>query len=96
MYPWGYTDITPKSSTDVSIMSDIVSSMARENDYQHGQISTTIYVAKGNSADYYYWKNQTRAIAVEIGDDKIPPISKLSNYLDETHEMFFKFMEYQY
>lgn len=96
MYPWGYTETAPSSSEDVNIMNDIVSTMAKENDYTHGQISTTIYIAKGNSADYYYWKNKTKAIAVEIGDDKIPDITKLPSYVNESREMFYKFLEYNY
>lgn len=96
MYPWGYTTMAPSSAPDVSKMADIVSTMAKENEYQHGQISTTIYVAKGNSADYYYWKNKTKAIAVEIGDDKIPNISKLPSYVNESREMFYKFLEFNY
>lgn len=93
MYPWGYTRNAPESTADVNVMSSIVDKMSHENNYEHGQISTTIYVAKGNSADYYYWKNKTLAIAVEIGDDKIPPISKLDQYVKESKEMFFQFLE---
>jgi hypothetical protein len=93
MYPWGYTRNAPESAADLNVMSNIVDRMSHENNYERGQISTTIYVAKGNSADYYYWKNKTMAIAVEIGDDKIPPISKLDQYVKESREMFFQFLE---
>jgi len=93
MYPWGYTRNAPESATDVNVMSNVVERMSHENNYEHGQISTTIYVAKGNSADYYYWKNKTLAIAVEIGDDKIPPITKLDQYVKESREMFYQFLE---
>lgn len=93
MYPWGYTKNAPESASDVSVMSTIVERMSHENNYEHGQISTTIYVAKGNSADYYYWKNKTLAIAVEIGDDKIPPIAKLDQYVKESREMLYQFIE---
>lgn len=93
MYPWGYTRNAPESTLDINSMSDLVAKMSHENNYEHGQISTTIYVAKGNSADYYYWKNKTYAIAVEIGDDKIPPFSKLDQYVKESKEMFYQFLE---
>jgi hypothetical protein len=96
MYPWGYTKKSIESAEDLSIMNDLTSSMAHENEYTYGQISTTIYVAEGSSADYYYWKNKTRALGVEIGDDKIPSIAKLPKYVDESREMIYKFFEYTY
>jgi predicted deacylase len=92
MYPWGYTATAPASS-DVVVMSDLVNDMAKDNQYTAGQISTTIYVAKGNSADYYYWTKKTRAIAVEIGKDKVPSYLKIPSIVNESREMIFKFIE---
>lgn len=92
MYPWGYTSIAPKSS-DAIVMNDLVQDMAKDNQYTAGQISTTIYVAKGSSADYYYWNKQTRAIAVEIGDEKVPNYSKIPALVNESREMIFRFIE---
>lgn len=92
MYPWGYTTVAPKGA-DAVVMNDLVLDMAKENQYTAGQISTTIYVAKGSSADYYYWKNKTRAIAVEIGNEKVPNYSKIPKYVNESREMIFRFIE---
>ena len=92
MYPWAYTEAAPASS-DVVVMNDLVNDMAKENKYTAGQISTTIYIAKGSSADYYYWKNKTRAIAVEIGTDKVPSYSKIPAVIKESREMIFRFIE---
>ncbi len=92
MYPWGYTTTAP-NGTDASIMQNLVQDMAHDNQYAAGQISTTIYIAKGSSADYYYWKKKTRAIAVEIGNEKVPKYSKIPNVVNESREMIFKFIE---
>lgn len=92
MYPWGYTTEAPKGS-DAVVMNDLVLDMAKENQYTAGQISTTIYVAKGSSADYYYWKNKTHAIAVEIGNEKVPNYSKIPKFVNESREMIFRFIE---
>lgn len=92
MFPWGYTTKAPDAQ-DVPVFETVVAEMSRENNYKHGQISTTIYVARGSSADYYYWKNKTKALAVEIGKEKIPRIEKLPAILKETEEMFYRFYE---
>lgn len=92
MYPWGYTTVAPKGADSV-VMQDLVLDMAKENKYTAGQISTTIYVAKGSSADYYYWNKKTRAIAVEIGNEKIPRYSKIPELVNESREMVFRFIE---
>jgi hypothetical protein len=92
MYPWGYTDVAPAQS-DVVVMNDLVQNMARDNQYTAGQISTTIYVAKGNSADYYYWKTNTRAIAAELGLEKVPSYSKIPSMVNESREMIYRFIE---
>ncbi len=92
MYPWGYTNKAPNKADEI-VMNDLVTDMARDNQYTSGQISTTIYVAKGNSADYYYWNQKTRAIAVEIGDSKVPNYSKIPQLVDESREMIYRFIE---
>lgn len=93
MYPWGYTTTAPEVQ-DEKEMSDLVTKMARENRYTAGQISTTIYVAKGNSADYFYWKNKTRAIAVEFTDEKIPDLGRIPFIVKEAREMVWQFIEH--
>lgn len=93
MYPWAYTRKAPASSDEVTFK-DIVQTMSRENNYEAGQISTTIYVAAGSSADYFYWKTGTRAIAAELGRDKVPAYCKIPAVVNESREMVWSFLEY--
>ena len=93
MYPWGYTRKAPPAN-DVTGFKDIVQTMAKDNQYEAGQISTTIYVAAGSSADYFYWKTGTRAIAAELGRDKVPAFSKIPTVVNESREMVWSFLEY--
>lgn len=92
MYPWAYTRKAP-AAADVVIFKDLVESMAKDNQYEAGQISTTIYVAEGSSADYFYWKSGTRAIAAELGREKIPSYSKIPSIVNESREMVWTFLE---
>lgn len=93
MYPWAFTRKAPTES-DVLGFKDLVRTMAKDNQYDVGQISTTIYVAEGSSCDYFYWKSGTRAIAVEIGREKIPHASKIPAIVKESREMVWSFLEY--
>lgn len=92
MYPWGYTK-SPPATNDVNFFESLVQSMAKVNNYTVGQISTTIYVAKGSSADYFYWKHGTQAIAAELGDEKIPNFSQIPSIVNESREMVWTFLE---
>lgn len=94
MYPWAYTKKSPTSTADVGGFKDLVQTMARDNQYTAGQISTTIYVAEGSSADYFYWKSGTKAIAAELGREKIPAYSKIPAVVKEAREMVWSFLEY--
>jgi hypothetical protein len=93
MFPWGYTE-NPPGPKDQVLLSDLVQAMARENQYKAGQISTTIYVAKGSSADYFYWKKNTQAIAVELADQKVPPFNAIPKVITEAREMMWTFLEH--
>jgi len=93
MYPWGYTKKAPDSGDEI-LFSDLVHAMARDNQYTAGQISTTIYIAQGSSADYFYWKNKTRALAAELGTQKIPDYSKIPSIANEAREMVWTFLEH--
>lgn len=92
MYPWAFTT-RPPSFQDETNMKNLVENMAVDNHYKNGQISKTIYIAKGSSADYYYWKNKTKAIAVEIGNEKIPNYRKIQSIINESREMIWTFLE---
>lgn len=93
MYPWAYTKKSPRPA-DVVIFKDLVASMSKDNQYKAGQISTTIYIAEGSSADYFYWKTSTKAIAIEIGSEKIPHWDKIPTITNEAREMIWTFLEY--
>lgn len=93
MYPWAYTKKVPTASDEVTFK-DLVLSMSKENRYTAGQISKTIYVAEGSSADYFYWKSGTRALAAELGKEKIPHYSKIPAIVLESREMIWTFLEY--
>lgn len=93
MYPWGYTDKSPDSKDEV-VFNDLANSMARENQYTAGQISKVIYVAKGSSADYYYWKKKSQSFGVELSDEKVPSYSSIPKVVDEAREMTWRFLEH--
>jgi hypothetical protein len=93
MFPWGYTTSPPESRDEV-VFNDLVQTMARENEYTAGQISTTIYIAKGSSADYFYWKKKTQAIAVELSNQKVPIYSSIPKVVNEAREMVWTFLEH--
>jgi hypothetical protein len=92
MYPWAWTDDAPLS-TDVTKFQDLGRIMASVNRYQVGQISQIIYVAKGSSADYYYWKKGTVAYGIEIANSKAPATSAIPGVVSEAREMTWKFVE---
>ena len=92
MYPWAYTYEAPPAD-DARNFEYLVNSMAEQNGYAAGQISKVIYVAKGSSADYYYWKNRTIAIAVELTTSKAPAIARIPAVMDEAREMVWRFIE---
>jgi hypothetical protein len=72
MYPWAYTTVPIDEAATQKDFDSLTTAMSANNGYKHGQISKLIYVAKGSSADYYYWKMGTLAIALEIGRSKAP------------------------
>lgn len=92
MYPWGYTRqaVDPEAE---KTFAEVTQKMATTNSYAHGQISKVIYIAKGSSADYYFWKFNTFALAVEMGDSKAPQISALEKYTREQAESTWIFLD---
>lgn len=92
MYPWAYT----RQNIDHDhrrAMTRLVNHMAEENNYLAGQVSKVIYIARGSSADYYYWKAGTTALAIELGTSKAPPASRIPQVVNEAREMFWRFIE---
>lgn len=92
MFPWAFTK-AEIASADYHFMSKLTADMAKENKYRHGPISKVIYVAKGSSADYYYWKNGGVALAIELTTSKVPAVRRIPAVVDEAREMVWKFIE---
>jgi hypothetical protein len=92
MYPWAYT-YSSVDEKDSQIFHPLTQSMAATNSYAYGPISKVIYVAKGSSADYYYWKKKTIALAVEVGNSKAPHPSQIPAYTEEQAEAMWRFIE---
>jgi hypothetical protein len=90
MYPWAYTyDSVP--ADDKSAFHELTKKMAAHNGYQYGSISKVIYVAKGSSADYYYWKFGTKALGIEIKSDGSS--SLIPSMVKENLESTLRFIE---
>jgi hypothetical protein len=93
MFPWGYTKSSPPAADEANFQY-LTKSMAEINKYEVGQISKIIYVAKGSSADYYYWKNKTLALGIELSTSKSPPFRSVPNVVEESKEMIWRFIEH--
>ncbi|MEK6554849.1 MAG: M14 family zinc carboxypeptidase [Bdellovibrionota bacterium] len=92
MYPWAYT-YAQVENKDMAIFNPLTQKMAQTNSYKYGPISKVIYVAKGSSADYYYWQKRTIAIAIEVGHSKAPHPSQIPSYTAEQAEATWRFIE---
>jgi predicted deacylase len=93
MFPWAYTydEIEP---ADYRAFDDLTTRMARTNGFSHGPISKVIYVAKGSSADYYYWKTGTASVAIEVSHDFAPRPEEVSDIVTENAESTWLFLEH--
>lgn len=92
MYPWAYTEKT-LDAAETKRFEDITSKMAASNGYEHGPIATTIYIAKGSSADYYYWKTKSLSLAIEMGNSKVPDPTQIPSYITDQAEATWLFLE---
>jgi len=92
MYPWSYKESSVHAE-DAAKFREVSRKMAAKNGYKFGQIPHLLYIAKGASADYYYWKKKTFAMAVEISGSNNPPASQISHYADENAEPLWIFLE---
>lgn len=93
MYPWSYTE-GPVDSADEKVMEALTAKMAATNGYTHGQIPDVVYIAKGASADYYYWKKRALALAVEIHGTNVPSTSQIPSVLQKSLEAAYLFIEH--
>ena len=80
MYPWAYSS---DDSADKAVYQRVAGKMAEAIGYRHGQISQILYPAPGSSADYYYWKNRTIALGIEIGERHVPNPSLIEKHVSE-------------
>ncbi|MBX9769311.1 MAG: hypothetical protein K2X47_18685, partial [Bdellovibrionales bacterium] len=92
MYPWAYTRQPPEPNAK-KIFDQITGPMAASNGYTYGQISKVIYVAKGSSADYFFWKHRSVSLGIEVGDSKSPNPKEFPKYVQEQEESTWLFLE---
>lgn len=92
IYPWGYTNQSLPAEQK-KIFDFVTSKMAATNGYEFGSIVDLMYIARGSSCDYYYWKKGTMAIAIELGNDKSPDPSEFPKYIQEQDESTWIFIE---
>lgn len=92
MYPWAYTYNSIESEPRER-MDKLTKFMSEQNRYSYGPISQVIYIAPGSSADYYFWKKGTTAIAIEMGNSKVPSPSRFPEYFESQEESFWRFLE---
>ena len=90
MWPWAYTEEAP---SDVQSFKAIAQSMSEANGYRIGQISDVMYIAKGSSADYYYWKKKSKAMAVELSRQFPTLRSSGDDMVRENLESTLRFIE---
>lgn len=93
MFPWAYTYDPIEDAGDQDFFENLTQKLAAENDYTYGPIASTIYIAKGSSVDYYYWKFKTKALAVELSGNKVPRPEKIPDSVNEAREMVWQFVE---
>lgn len=92
MFPWAYTfDLIDQPYFDE--FKRITSSMAATNNYVYGPISQVIYIAKGSSADYYFWQKKTLSLGIEVGTQDVPQIVDIPSYTHEQAEALWRFIE---
>ncbi len=92
MFPWGYTR-THLPSGPHEHLDQLTKSMSEQNRYTSGPIAETIYVAQGSSCDYYYWKQGTLGVAVEIGRSKVPNPSNFPALFASQEESTWRLLE---
>ena len=91
MYPWAYTRQAP---ADDPALNSLTKGMASSNHYRYGQISKVIYVAKGSSCDYFYWKFKSKALAIEVGRSKIPHGAEIDRVIAANMQSALYFLEH--
>jgi predicted deacylase len=95
MYPWAYTDdaIEDTAAGKAAEFSQLAANMAAQNSYRSGQISRILYPAVGSSCDFYFWKKQSRSLAIELGSEKVPHPSEIPEYIESQVESTWVFLE---
>lgn len=92
MYPWAYTEDSPDHDDEASFAAT-TKYMAQANNYRPGQIAKILYAAPGSSADYYYWKNRTLALGIEVGRSHAPNPDQIPANVQANLESTLRFLE---
>ncbi len=90
MWPWAYTDKAPAGADKFR---DVARSMASTNNYDIGQISEVMYIAKGSSADYYHWKKGSMSFGIELSQDMPRTPTTGEEMAQENLESTLRFIE---
>ncbi len=92
MFPWAYTEDSPDHDDETSFTAT-TKYMAQANSYRYGQIAKILYAAPGSSADYYYWKNRTLALGIEVGSSHAPSPGQIPAVVQANLESTLRFLE---
>lgn len=92
MYPYAYSSKGPDPE-DLPRFRQITQEMAEMTGYNWGQIANVFGIARGSSADYWYWKHKTIALGYEVGGSVVPPASQLQQVIDHNTEAIWHFVE---
>jgi predicted deacylase len=92
MYPWAYTSQRP-DPVDEAKFKAISRAMAQDTGYNDGQIVDVFGVAKGSSADYWYWKHRSISLGYEMGGAFLPASRDLPRAFDRDTQAILRFIE---
>ncbi len=92
MYPYAYSNKGPDEE-DLPKFLAITELLAGDTGYNHGQIAQVFGIARGSSADYWYWQHKTIALGYEVGGSVVPPSSQLPQFVSHNREAIWHFIE---
>jgi carboxypeptidase T len=93
MYPWAYTSARPPEE-DVRRFQEIGRVMANDTGYNFGQISDVFGIAKGSSADYWYWKAKSLSFGYEISGHLAKDRAELDELFRGNQQALMHFIDY--
>jgi carboxypeptidase T len=92
MWPWAYTSQRPDAA-DIPKFEAISKAMAKDTGYDYGQIADVFGIARGSSADYWYWKHKSISLGYEMGGAFLPSSRELPRAFDRDVQAILRFVE---